>query len=564
MNPPDRAPTAVPSRLGAAGWLLLLGLMLLWFGPLDYRKLIKPDEGRYAEIAREMAVSGDWVTPRLNDLKYFEKPPLQYWATAAAYRAFGVDEWTARLWTALTGFLGILVAGYTARRLFGRRAALVSIAVLASSLLYLAMGHLNTLDMGLAFFLELAICAFLLAQASRTGIAAGPAVLPAANHWMLLAWAALALAVLSKGIVALVLTGTTLVLYSLINRDWSPWRHFQWWRGLPLFLALAAPWFVAVSLANPEFPHFFFIHEHFERYLTTVHRRVEPAWYFVPILLLGALPWTGIALHTAAAAWRGEAGSRFRPQRFLALWCLVVFAFFSASGSKLPSYILPLFPALALLIGANADRLSRRAWLIHLGAIGVLASAALLLAPQVAQRGDDETPTALLAAYGHWLLVAAAIWLAGTIGSWILAWRRRTLAALLGLATTAAIAGTLALLGHESLSPSHSAYHFARRIAPLIPADAPFYSFRMYDQTLPFYLQRTLILVDYRDELGFGLDREPAKGIAALEDFKARWATASDAFLLMQPAQFEFLEEEGLPMEEVARDSRRLVVRKPQ
>ena len=148
-------------------WGLLAAFAVVWFGTLDYRKLIKPDEGRYAEIAREMAVSGDWITPRLNGIKYFEKPPLQYWATAAAFNLFGQDEWTARLWPGITGFLGVLLALYTGTKLFGPAAGGLAAMVLGTSLLYLFIGHINTLDMGVAFFLEAALCAFLLAQSSR-------------------------------------------------------------------------------------------------------------------------------------------------------------------------------------------------------------------------------------------------------------------------------------------------------------------------------------------------------------------------------------------------------------
>src|SRR5512144_382952 len=115
-------------------WLLLLVVAIIWFGNLEYRKLIRPDEGRYAEIPREMVASGDWTTPRLNGLKYFEKPALQYWATATAYSLFGQHHWTARLWTALTGFLGILMTWYAGRRLFGALAGLYGALVLASSL----------------------------------------------------------------------------------------------------------------------------------------------------------------------------------------------------------------------------------------------------------------------------------------------------------------------------------------------------------------------------------------------------------------------------------------------
>ncbi|MCB1964850.1 MAG: glycosyltransferase family 39 protein, partial [Candidatus Accumulibacter sp.] len=235
-----------------------MALAAVWFGTLDQRALVRPDEGRYAEIPREMVASGDWVTPRVNDFKYFEKPALQYWATAAGYTAFGESEWTARLWPALTGFLSVLLAWWTGRRLWGPAAGHLAAAILGSSLLFVVLGHLITLDMGLSFFLQVAWTAFLFAQQDERSVS---------RRWMLLAWGAAALAVLSKGLVALVLIGAALVGYTLINRDLSPWRRLAPLSGLALFLLIAAPWFIAVSLANPEFPRFFFIHEHFERFL---------------------------------------------------------------------------------------------------------------------------------------------------------------------------------------------------------------------------------------------------------------------------------------------------------
>jgi 4-amino-4-deoxy-L-arabinose transferase-like glycosyltransferase len=528
---------------------VIFAFALVWFGTLDYRKLVKPDEGRYAEIAREMALSGNWVTPRLNDIKYFEKPPLQYWMTAAAYEAFGTNEWTARLWPALTGFFGILLAWFTGHRLFGPNAGLLAAATLASSLLYLAMGHINTLDMGLAFFLEGAVFAFMLAQEGN-------------RRWMLLAWVALALAVLSKGIVALVLTGGTIVLYSLLTRDWSPWRRFEFARGLPIFLLIAAPWFIEVSLANPEFPRFFFIHEHFERFLTTVHRRVEPAWFFIPILLLGALPWTTMALASLAQAWPRRAMPEFQSRRFLLLWCVVVFGFFSASGSKLPSYILPLFPALALLLGDSLNRISRRALLGHLAVVAAIALACLLLTPYMLTRVDEITPIDMVEPYYHWLVVSAAIWLAGTLAAMALTWRDRRTLAIIALAVTSLLAWFGVLLGHENLNQSSSAHFIATQVKPLLPVGVPFYSVRMYDQTLPFYLDRTVTLVRYRDEFSFGLDHEPHKSVPSEAEFKHRWETDIDAFAIMEPEVFSSLQRAELPMTVVARDTRRVIVRK--
>ncbi|MBK9956524.1 MAG: glycosyltransferase family 39 protein [Rhodocyclaceae bacterium] len=533
-------------------WLLaaLFAFTLAWFGTLDYRKLVKSDEGRYAEIPREMVASGDWLTPRLNGIKYFEKPPLQYWATATAFELFGQHDWTARLWPALTGFLGILLAWFAGRRLFGAEAGLLAAVTLASSLLYLGIGHFNSLDMGLTFFLEAAVFGFLLAQSGE-------------RRWMLAAWAALALAVLTKGIVALVLTGGTLLLHSLLTRDLSPWRRLEFARGLPLFLLIAAPWFIAVSLANPEFAHFFFIHEHFERFLTKVHHRYQPAWYFVPILILGALPWTTLALQSLAQAWRQREKSGFAARRFLVLWCVVVFGFFSVSDSKLPSYILPLFPALALLLGDWLNRIGRKALIGHLTIVVLMALPCLFLAPYVADQASAETPLEMMGAYARWLTAAAAIWLAGGLAALAFAWRDRGQAAILTLAAASFVAGTVAMLGHENLSRSNSTYWLAASIEPLLPADVPFYSFGMYDQTLPYYLRRTLTLVQHQDEMAFGLRQEPRKWVPSADEFKRRWSDDADAFAVMDNADFDRLRQEGLAMSLVARDTRRVIVRKP-
>jgi 4-amino-4-deoxy-L-arabinose transferase-like glycosyltransferase len=289
---PARRPGSIQnlSASGRVSGFLLIGLLvvfsLVWFSNLEYRKLVRPDEGRYAEIGREMVLSGDWVTPRLNDLKYFEKPPLQYWATAAAYRLFGEHHWTARWWPATATFGCVLLMFWAARRLYGDDdIALMAAAALGGCTSFVIDSHINTVDAGLTAFLTVALLGFLLAQR--------PGVTPAENrNGMLVVWAAMALAVLSKGLIGVVLPGAVLAIYVLIERDWRLPARLHPGKGLALFLLITAPWFVAVSLANDEFARFFFIHEHFARFLTKVHHRLGAWWYFVPILLFGAMPWT--------------------------------------------------------------------------------------------------------------------------------------------------------------------------------------------------------------------------------------------------------------------------------
>jgi len=242
----------VPNFPLRRGPLLLVFLIfaVFWFGSLDYRRLIDPDEGRYAEIPREMVVSGDWLTPRLNDLKYFEKPPLQYWATAIAYTLFGEHHWTARLWSALTGFMGILFTIFAVARLFNPATGWIAGAVIASSLLWNLIGHVNTLDMGVSAFLAAAIFALCLAQRDD-------ATPLESRRWQDGAWVLLALATLSKGLIGIVLPAATVVLYALWQHDLNLVSRIRPWRGLVILLLITAPWFIVVSFVNPEFANFF-------------------------------------------------------------------------------------------------------------------------------------------------------------------------------------------------------------------------------------------------------------------------------------------------------------------
>ena len=549
---PDSRP--VRSRVVAT---LIVVFCVVWFCNLGYRSLVRPDEGRYAEIAREMAVTGDWTTPRLNGIKYFEKPPLQYWMTAAAYKAFGEHEWTARLWAALTGFSGVLMVGFAGAGLFGGRAGFYSAAVLASSLLYAAIGHMNTLDMGVTFCLTLGLLGFLLAQ--RDEIPSRESRL-----WMLLAWTAMGFAFLSKGLIGLVMPGAAMLAYALVHRDISFLKRIEPFAGMAIMLAIALPWIIAVSIANPEFAHFFFIHEHFQRFLTQVHHRTAPWWYFVPVLIAGMLPWTAMLGQALIAAWKGDPDGRsFKPRRFLLLYAAVIFLFFSTSQSKLASYILPIVPALALLVGDWLTGIRGRTltWLIL--PIAVLALAGAIASPFVADYQSEKVPVELFAMFGRWLLAAAIALLAASCLAMFFAWRSRIDSAIVALAAGGVLLIQLIMTGHETLSPSFSTSHLARTIRPLLDADTPFYSVRTYEHTLPFYIKRTVTLVDYRDELDFGLEQEPELAIPTMEEFEARWRNDPKALAIMGPDIYRELTGRALPMRLLTEDARRVIVSKP-
>jgi 4-amino-4-deoxy-L-arabinose transferase-like glycosyltransferase len=388
--------------------------------------------------------------------------------------------------------------------------------------------------------------------------------------WMLIAWSALALAVLSKGLIGVVLPGASLFVYSLLTRDWVVWRRLHLFGGLLLFALIAAPWFIAVSLANPEFFRFFFIHEHFERFLTNEHHREGAWWYFVPIFAGGILPWLTVLAWTAPRLWSRAAvdSNGFSWQRFALVWSAFIFVFFSMSSSKLPSYILPIFPALALVIGVQLATLPERT-LIWLTLPLVVVTGACMLAigfgfETIAQRfADERQPLAPLLAYRPWLTAACAVALAGGVAAlWWLKGGKRT-AAILAVALTTLTAALLVLTGHDELADSRSAAPILSRVVSQygpIADDVPFYSVKMYDQTLPWYLGRTVTPVAHLDELAMGLAIEPDKAVATLGEWKQRWDRETQAYAIMQVDMYEMLLREGVPMRELGRDPRRVIV----
>jgi len=536
--------------------LLFCVILALWFGSLEYRKLVKPDEGRYAEIPREMVTTGDWITPRLNGLKYFEKPPLQYWVTATAFTLFGEHQWTARLWSALTGLLGVLTILRAGSALFGAEAGLYAACALGSSFFYAGMAQLNTLDTGLTFFMTLALAAFLLAQ--RPGTTGRRRL-----GLMLVVWAAVGLAVMSKGLIGLVLPGAVLAIDIALRRDLAMLRRLHLRAGMAVMTLVAAPWFIAVSIANPEFPKFFFVHEHLQRFLTTVHQRTEPVLFFVPFLVLGMTPWAATMIVALARAWKArEPAGGLEPRRFLLIYAAFIFLFFSLSQSKLPPYILPIFPAIALLVGDHLARSAPRALFRQTIPMAGLAVVMAGLSPLALTYSKHAVPVELLQRCQSWLVAVALTLLAATLYALREFHLGRVRRGVIGLAAGGLLMTQMVLVGFETLSPIYSTCEVAAKIRPALDPAAPFYSVKMYDQTLTFYLKRTVTLVDFADEMAFGLEGQPDHELPTLADFEARWIGDAEAYALMTPETYALLVRKGLPMTVMTSDARRVIVRR--
>ena len=525
-------------------------LALLWLASLAVRPLFNPDEGRYAEIPREMQSGGDWVVPHLNGLAYIEKPPLQYWATALSYRLLGTSEFAARLYTALTALGTVLLVWLAARRLWSAAAGWRAAAVLAGTLMFVVLGQLLTLDMSLTFYLTLSLVAFLSAQQS-----AQP------RRWMLLAWAAAGLGVLTKGLVAAAIPAAVLILYSVYVRDFSPWRRLYSSWGLPLFLAITVPWHWLAASRLADFLEFFFIHEHVARYLTPISDRQEPWWFFGGVFLAGSVPWTLSAVRVLGGGWRRRAsggGGEFQPGVFLWIWVVFIGVFFSLSDSKLMPYILPVMPALAMLIAALPARALTRDFLftaILTVVIGLGLGLASLNWSSVVASSDRSAYFSLLAGP----LQQIALLLTAS-GAFVLARStRESTRAGVFLGVGWCLAWLLLVRAAALVAPIYSGVDLARAL-PETDRDAPLYSVGTYDQSLTFYLRRTVTLVAYRGELDYGLRRAPDAGIADVAEFLRRWSAQTQAFAVMEKTMFDDLKSRAVPMRLIAEDANRVLV----
>ncbi|MRW89301.1 phospholipid carrier-dependent glycosyltransferase [Duganella sp. FT80W] len=538
-------------------WTLFALFALIWLYVLGIRSLVPPDEGRYAEMAREMWANGDWITTRLNGIKYFEKPPLQTWMNALTFTVFGLGEWQARLWTGLCGLGGVIFTGYAGSRVFGQRAGFYAALALGSSLFWVACGQIDSLDMSLSAMMCVSLCALLIAQRD----AATPTE---QRNWMLVCWAGMALAVLAKGLIGVVLPGAVLVLYSVLARDFGIWKRLHLGKGLLLFFAIASPWFVLVALRNPEQPHFFFIHEHFERFFLKEHHR-EGAWYYFLMLLVpGVMPWLGVLPQALLQSLRRNEG-RFQPKLLLLIWFVFITFFFSYSSSKLPGYILPVYPALALLLATYLESASRLNRLIAAGLLIAVGVAGLAAIPQMAQMAvRHPAERAMIEAHQPWVLTAAIIAAAGGALAALHARQLRRDLTVLTLAIAGFCAVQLILIGFEPYGKMRAGKELALKIRPQLGPDTPVYSVGTYEQSMTYYLGRTVTLVDYWDEFTFGLRQQPELSIPNIDAFIVQWnahtAQQVKAMAIVSDDAYEQLKKRGLTMRVLAEDTRRMVI----
>jgi len=310
--------------------------------------LTGPDEPRYAAVAREMYQTGDFITPRLHGEPWFEKPVLLYWLAAVGFGLFGVGEFGARLPSALGATATAFALYFVCRRLWGRTAAIWASLILCSSVGYFAFGRASSTDMPLTACLTVALLAFLLGYEAEE---------PQRRRWFIVFYASLGLGVLAKGPVAVILPALSLAAFLVFRRKFSEWKtwypQYAW-----ITLAVAGPWYLAVMWVNGmEFVRVFLIDQNFQRFTSTVHGHERPFYFYIPDLMMLTFPWTFVIVPALRRRLEDK-------DKILLWWTLIPILFFSLSGSKLPGYILPSVPPLAMLIARGISGGPSRAFKI--------------------------------------------------------------------------------------------------------------------------------------------------------------------------------------------------------
>lgn len=553
MSPSEN--TQHENRFWSRDILLVTLLAALLFGiMLGTRELGAPDEARYSEIPREMVVTGHYISPRLDGVLYFEKPPLFYWLQTFSIRLFGLGQWSLRFWTAAFAVLGCVAVYVMGRRLYSRRTGWLSAMVLGTSFLYFGMGHVITLDMAVSVLSSLSLFAFILANREPMG---------SRRRWgMYAAFAFAALATLTKGLIGIVFPMMAIGLWIIALWDWTLLKRMYLPTAFALFFLIAAPWHILVQLKHPTFLHYYFIRQHFERYLTDVAHRYQPFWYFVPILLLGILPWSAFFAQAARFnlrfPWRERA--RHADTLLLAIWVASIFAFFSASDSKLVPYILPVFPPLAILIGRYLDDRWEKPlepinrWVFFaIAPVGlIMAAAVAFIVPATRPSLEPHTLKIAMALLGAALAICALATTAAGV--------KRGFAA--GVVVLA-LGFSVFLLGINASAPYldiRTMKALALTLRPKLTRNAVVACYGGYYQDLPFYLRRRVEVVNYTGELGYGTTLEKTPWFMKGPRFWRQWKGPKTVYMATSRNSYQQLKKRGIRMYMVAENRFNVIV----
>lgn len=514
---------------------------------LGSRPFAVPDEGRYAEIPREMLLFWDFVTPHLNHIVYFEKPPLFYWLQAFSLWLFGLNEWAARIPTALMGLLGCIVTYLGCIPLFNQRTARLAAFIQGTALLYFGMAHLNTLDMTLSVFITGSFLCFLNAiQQNHT------APKPIYLYGM---YIFAACAVMTKGLIGIIFPCMIIGTWIMISNQWRILKHVKLLTGLLLIFLLVAPWHIMMELRNPGFNWFYFFDQHFLRYITPNAGRNKPLWFLPLISIAAFFPW--ICFLPQAIQYHIKHSSGPIKLLFL-LWPSLIFLFFYLSHSQLIPYVLPIIPPLAILTAQYFDAQWNQStqgltWgLCILFTLNCLIASGFCIALYFNIAPELNQASILL-------IIAALIISWGSLA--MLFYRTQLFVLFSLLITTTLLFFTLLIIAFPKID-DRSVKPLATLLNKIATPTARIVHYYMYYQDAPFYLQRRVDVVGWINEFATGMRFQNTTDWM-LDDstFWKRWDSSQPYYMLTERSTFHrMLEKSPHPLYIIAQTKRNMLI----
>lgn len=492
----------------------ILAFYLCWLGSYPF---FTPDEGRYGEIAREMLASGDYITPRINGVAFLDKPILYYWLQAAMMAVFGVKEWVLRLMPVLLGTLCCILTYICGRQLYDRRTGIVAAIILASTPLYFAGAHYANLDLEVAVWISCCLLSFI------TGVQNSNPKLR--RLFLLAAYSFSALAILTKGLIGIVFPVMIIGAWIVVQNRWRLLTQIHLFKGLLLIAAITLPWYYLAQQANADFLHYFFVTQHFSRFLAKgSFNNPNPWWFYLPVLFVGFLPWCSFLFQSLYAAIRRHQSTDI----FLLLWLTLIFVFFSIPHSKIITYILPIFPAMALLVARYLTQATAAQW-IRGTRIFILAN--LIFASFLYAN-----------AYHHWLSLPADFTqslyiLAGisALGAILATMSKQPKKHLISIAVACNIFFLLTLTANAKYLNKNTVKPLITQLQPMLQAQDEVYTYLDFFQDVPLYLGRTVGVVAYWDmpdivthdnwmrELSYNMTNNPSSNLVNVAQFWKNW-----------------------------------------
>ena len=476
----------------------------MFFAGLGRLALIEPDEGRNAEVAREMVAKGNWITPHFDNFSYLDKPPVYFWAVASSFKVAGLSETSARFPSALAALLTVFLAWFLARRMFENSTGLYAGIVLATSPLVVVFAREVIFDMTLTFFVTCAMVCYWLREAGSEQ----------RKLLDVLFFAVMGLATLTKGPVGFLLPLLSIAAYQALRGKLSRLKQLNWGLGLVTFSAVTLPWFIAVSMRHPDFPGYAFWQESLERFATGHSHRAGPIYYYLIIYLAGFLPWGFFLLYAAihrVSRWKELRKEQHAPVLFLLSWGGVIFVFFSISQSKLPGYFLPAMVPLSILMGkvwkGQESEPERRVpdWLTGGFATLIVLGIILAAVPHFEHflfphgRLQRKMPHDVLALLGPTMLYTGVIVAAlGIIGRNLSARAREKGPTVIMFALVACCFPLMLIRWFHPLelfASAKSSRSLAQTILSSPQRNYPIYGYYYFRTGLPFYLRRPVGLV---------------------------------------------------------------------